>query len=211
MNAAHTSEVLRNGLARVLEVWRDRFGGAEDPLFWALKLELADVDLTVDPHDVAKQVPAGLSAEVMKSHRAVNAYFDNVRYALLDPLTKVWGTLANALRVAANIDSVTERQRQTFMFPAESLATFFRAAHHDIKVADALWHTFKPMPSADCQMLGALFNVHIDVRLDGQTVVNIVRVLGNEGPLTGEESEAFATLKNTGLVNAAFRGLRGQG
>jgi len=211
MNAAYTSEVLKNGITRVLDVWRDRFGGGEDPLYWGLRLKLADAEVDGDCQAVAKQVPASLQAEVMRSHRAVNAYFDNVRYALLDPLTKVWGTLANALRVAAGIDSVTERQRQTFAFPAESCATFFRAAHHDIKVADALWHTFKPMPSADCQTLAALFNVHIDVRLDGPTVINIVRVLGNEGPLTGEESEAFATLKNTGLVNAAFRGLRGQG
>jgi hypothetical protein len=160
---------------------------------------------------VARQVPSALSAEVLRLHREVNAYFDNVRYAMLDPPTQVWGTLANVLRVAAGVDSVTERQRATFAFSADSLATFFRAAHQDPKLAEALWQAFKPMPSADCQTLAALFNVNLDVKLDGATVISIVRVLGNEGPLTSEESQAFATLKHTGLVNAAFRGLRGHG
>ncbi len=211
MTAAHTSEVLRSGIARVLEIWRDRFSGADDPLYWALRLKLADADGADDCHAIARQVPSELSTEVLGAHREVNAYFDNVRYALLDPTTQVWGTLANVLRVAAGVDSVTERQRATFSFPAESLATFFSAAHHDTKIAESLWQAFKPMPAADCQTLAALFNVNLDVKLDGPTVVSIVRVLGNEGPLTSEESAAFATLKNTGLVNAAFRGLRGHG
>ena len=47
--------------------------------------------------------------------------------------------------------------------------------------------------------------------MDGQARGNIVRVPGNEGPMAGEESEAFAALKNTGLVNAALRCLPGQG
>ena len=210
MNAAHTSEVMTTGIKRTLDCWRDRFGGAEDPLYWALKLKLADAE-EVGSEAIVREIPARLQAEVLRAHQQVNAYFDNVRYALLDPLTQVWGTLVNALRVAANVNSVTARQREVFRFPAESLATFFRAAHHDIRVADALWHSFKPMPAPDCQTLAALLNVHIDARLDGATVLKIVRVLGNEGPLTSEESEALATLKNTGLVNAAFRGLRGQG
>jgi hypothetical protein len=206
MNAAHTSEVLKNGIGRVLDTWRDRFGGADDPLQWVLRSKLADAGgARPEP------VPAAMSAEVARSASAIGAYFDNVRYALLDPLTMVWGTLTNALRVAAGVDSVTDAQRATFSFPAESLAAFFRAAHHDLKVADALWHAFKPMPAADCQVLAALFNVHMDARLDGNTVVSLVRVLGNEGPLTSQEEQALGTLKNTGLAHAPFRGTRGGG
>jgi len=210
MNAAHTSEVLRKGIGKVLDTWRDRFGGADDALHWVLRLMLADAEQGRRGSGLDK-VPAKLSPDVKKAHQAIAAYFDNVRYALLEPLTMVWGTLTNALRVAAGVDSVTDSQRATFAFAADSLAAFFRAAHHDLKVADALWHAFKPMPAADCQTLAALFNVHMDARLDGPTVISLVRVLGNEGPLTSEEEQAFATLKNTGLANAAFRGMRGQG
>jgi hypothetical protein len=219
MTAAHTSEVLRSGIARVLEIWRERFSGGDDALYWALRLKLADADGADDCKAVAREIPAALSEAVLRSHDQVNAYFDNVRYALLDPPTKVWGTLANALRVAAGVDSVTESQRTTFAFStndasasgAASLATFFSAAHYDTKVAEALWNAFKPMPAADCQTLAALFNVNLDVKLDGPTVISIVRVLGNEGPLTSEESAAFEILRGTGLVNAAFQGVRGHG
>jgi hypothetical protein len=41
-------------------------------------------------------------------------------------------------------------------------------------------------------------------------VVALVRVLGNEGPLTSEEAQALATLQSTGLVSAAFVGIRSQ-
>jgi hypothetical protein len=211
MKAAHTSKVLRTGIATVLETWAGRFGGEEDRLYWALRLKLAAADGADDFTKVQRQVPAPLATEVLAAQRGIDGYFDNVRYALLDPLTQVWGTLANALRVAATVESVTERQRSTFAFAAESLAAFFRAAHAEAAVAESLWQAFKPMPAADCQTLAALFNVNLDVRLDGAMVISIARVLGNEGPLTSEESEAFATLKNTGLVNAAFRGLRGRG
>jgi hypothetical protein len=211
MKAAQTSKVLRSGIATVLATWSSKFSGQDDKLYWALRLKLASADGVEDLGSISKEVPKAIAAEVLAAQRGIDAYFDNVRYALLDPLTQVWGALANALRVAAGVESVTERQRATFNFAAESVAAFFRAAHAETQLAESLWQAFKPMPAADCQMLAALFNVNLDVKLDGPTVVSIARVLGNEGPLTSEESEAFATLKNSGLVNAAFRGLRGRG
>jgi len=207
MNAAHTSEVLRKGLARVLDLWRDRAGGANDPLHGVLRLLLADAggDRAAPIADEAR------ASEVARAHAAIRGYFDNVRYALLDPLTMVWGTVTNALRVAAGVDNVTEAQRLAFTFSTESLAAFVRAAHLDGHNADALWQTFKPMPAADCQMLAALFNPHLDARVDSATVLSLVRVLGNEGPLSTAEEQALATLRTSGLISAAFTGIRGQG
>jgi hypothetical protein len=207
----NTLDVLRKGIVRVLDVWRQRFGGADDALYWVLRLELADPDGPADRGEVLRQVPPSLAERVARSAREIDAYFDNVRYILLDPTTKVWGTLTNALRVAAGVDSVTEPQRATFDFPMASAAMFFRAAHSDARLAGGLSNAFKPMPAADCQTLAALFNPNLAVTIDAATVLAIVRLLGNEGPLTHEESAAFATLRDTGLVHAAFRGARGQG
>jgi hypothetical protein len=204
MNAAHTSDVLRKGLARALDLWRDRAGGANDPLHGVLRLLLADAG--GDPVG-AQAIPAASRT----SHATIRGYFDNVRYALLDPLTMVWGTITNALRVAAAVDNVTDAQRKAFTFSPESLTAFVRAAHLDGNNADALYQAFKPMPAADCQTLAALFNPHLDVRVDGATVLSLVRVLGNEGPLSSAEEQALATLKTSGLISAAFTGIRGQG
>jgi hypothetical protein len=41
-------------------------------------------------------------------------------------------------------------------------------------------------------------------------MLRLVRLLDAEGPLNDEESAALNTLSNTALVDAAFRGLRGQ-
>lgn len=197
-------ESLRTGMSRALDLWRDRLGGADDSLYWVLRLELGDAG------DARPMAPS-LMERVGKAHREIASYFDNVRYLLLDPTTKAWGTLTNALRVAAGVDSVTDAQRQSFSFPPESAAKFVRAAHHDPSLAGALAEAFKPMPAADCQTLAALFNINLDATVDAATVIAIVRLFGNEGPLTQEESVAFSVLRNTGLVGAAFHGTRGQG
>jgi hypothetical protein len=207
----NTLEVLRGGIVSVLDLWRERFGGAEDALYWVLRVELADPSGADGRRQVLRQVPAALADQVARSFQQIDAYFDNVRYVLLDPTTRVWGTLTNALRVVAGVETVTEKQRVTFTFDAESAARFFRAAHSDANLADRLTSAFKPMPAADCQTLAALFNPNLEVTIDAPTVLAIVRLLGNEGPLTHEESTAFATLRDTGLVNAAFRGTREQG
>jgi hypothetical protein len=123
----------------------------------------------------------------------------------------VWGTVTNALRVAAGVDSVTPLQRSVFSFSADSLAALFRAAHDERQVAETLWKAFRPMPAADCQTLAALLAPHMDARLDGPTVLSLTRVLGNEGPLTLDEAKAVNTLRGIGLIAAAHEGTRGQG
>ena len=201
MPLAETSEALTRGLARILDIWRDRQDGARDPLQGVLRLQLADAMGASGGGDTP-------SPEVRKAHDAIRGYYDNVRYALLDPLAMVWGTLANAVRVAAAVDSVTPTQRAVFAFDASSLAAFFRAAHSELAIAESLWRAFRPMPAADCQTLAALFNPHMDARPDGAMIIAVARVLGNEGPLTSEEAHAVATLRTTGLINAAFVGIR---
>jgi hypothetical protein len=196
-----TSDLLLGGLGRILDLWRDRAGGADHVLYGVLRAQLADA--TGAP-------PPSASAEVTRAHDAIRGYYDNVRYAILSPTAMVWGTLTNALRVAAGIDSVTPTQRATFSFAPESLAAFVRAAHHDGALADALCNAFRPMPAADCQVLAALFDVHVDARLDASAILGVVRVLGNEGPLTSAEAQAARTLESAGLSIAAFAGARGR-
>jgi hypothetical protein len=203
------ADVLCEGLSTTLETWQDRFGGTDDLLFWTLSLKLAQTRGGADR--VLRRVPGHLSPEVARIQRAINQYFDNIRYALLDPLTQVWGTLVNALRVAAQVDSVTPAQRQTFQFPVQSLVNFFRAAHQTMPVCEQLHHAFRPMPAPDCQMLAALLNVHVDFATGVDTLLRLVRLLATEGPLTAEESEAFGVLSHTGLIDAAFRGMRRAG
>jgi hypothetical protein len=198
------SELLRTGLARILDLWRDTEGGARDPLQGVLRLQLA----TATGRRLGS-ARADTDVEVARAYDTIQHYFDNVRYALLNPVAMVWGTVTNALRVAAGVDSVTPTQRAVFAFSADSLAAFLRAAHTEPGLAEALWRAFRPMPAADCQTLAALLDPHLDAHLDGPTVIALVRVLGNEGPLTTEEQEAIATLRSTGLISAAFAGIRG--
>jgi hypothetical protein len=127
---------------------------------------------------------------------------------MLDPITQVWGVLVNALRVASGAE-VTALQRETFAFSVGSVVTFFQAARDRMEVADALHHVFRPMPAPECQTLAALFNVHVPAKIDEKSIARIVRLLDAEGPLTAEEQEAVAVLTDTGLIQAAFRGLRG--
>jgi hypothetical protein len=202
MTPSDTSEILRAGLARILDLWRDREGGAGDLLHGVLALQLATA---------RRERPPASSPEVTQAYTAIRGYYDNVRYALLDPTAMIWGTVTNALRVAAGVDSVTALQRSVFSFSADSLAALFRAAHDERSLAEALWRAFRPMPAADCQTLAALLAPQMDARLDGQTVLTLVRVLGNEGPLTLDEAQAMAMLRNIGLIDAAFSGTRGQG
>lgn len=199
---ADSSDVLRSGLARILDLWRDRGDGARDALCGVLRVQLADAMGAAPPSDVPP--------EVRRAHDAIRGYYDNVRYALLDPLAMAWGTVTNALRVAAGVDSVTAAQRAAFAFPPASIAAFFRAAHTELVTAEPLWRAFRPMPAADCQTLAALFNPHMDARLDEPTLLSLVRVLGNEGPVTSEEARAAHTLESAGLISAAFVGIRGR-
>lgn len=203
------SIVLADGLAKTLDTWREKLGGEDELLYWALTLKLAQC--RGGTQAVLASVPAHLSAEILRIHRSINQYFDNVRYALMDPLTQVWGTLVNALRVAAGVPSVTDAQKRTFQFPVKSLVTFFRAAHQQPPVCEQLHGAFKPMPAPDCQMLAALLDVNLEFATGEHSLLKLVQLLSAEGPLTAEESEAFAVLSQSGLIGAAFKGMRRAG
>jgi hypothetical protein len=203
------SIVLAEGLGKVLDTWNEKLGGDDDLLYWALTLKLAQCRGGTSAE--LGRVPAHLSAEVLRIHRSINQYFDNIRYALLDPLTQVWGTLVNAIRVAGRVPSVTDAQKRTFQFPVKSLVNFFRAAHQLPPVCEQLHGAFKPMPAPDCQMLAALLNVNLDFATGEQSILKLVQLLSAEGPLTAEESEAFAILSQSGLIGAAFKGMRRAG
>ena len=200
MRSAPSSDLLRSGLGRVLDTWRDRFDGANDLLQGVLRLQL---------NDVMGLTPPATSPEVRRAYDAIRGYYDNVRYAILSPTAMVWGTVSNALRVAAGVDSVTATQRSAFSFPEVSLVAFVRAAQHDTAVAESLCSAFRPMPAADLQALAALLDPHLDTR-DASTILAVVRVLGNEGPLTSTEAQAAQTLESVGLIGAAFSGIRGR-
>lgn len=207
MHPDHTQEALRRGMAATLEAYEKKYDGDRDVFYWVLRLKQAEVDAAAAAS--IETVPVDLQKAVRAAHERVNRYFDNVRYAMLEPITQLWGTVVNAVRVAAGIDRTTSRQREVFAFPLDSIVRFFLAARDRMEVADALFHAFKPMPAPECQALAALFNVHVDVRLDADSVAKIVRLLDAEGPLSDEETQALTLLKNTGLVHAAFKGLRG--
>jgi hypothetical protein len=202
------SRLLREGLKAALATWSAR-GGEQELLYWVLCIKLERTQAGIER--ITRRIPLDLSAEVQRRTRAINQYFGNVRFALLDPLTQVWGTLVNALRAAANVDSVTSVQAETFDFSVRSLLALFRAAHEDMAMCEQLHLAFRPMPAPDCQMLAALFNVHIDLALDEDELRSLVRLLSAEGPLTAEENEAFAVLSRSGLTYAAFRGMRRAG
>ena len=203
-----TSEILRRGLKQTLDAWGPRAAG--DPLYWMLRLQLAETGLSpgVAVGDVTAQVPAPSRELVTKLFRDATTYFDDVRYTTLEPVTQLWGTVVNALRVAAGSPRATAGQRAVFRFGPESLVAFFRGARERMEVADELFHVFKAMPTPECQALAALLNVHVDAVLEVDTLRRLVRLLDHEGPMSDEEKDDLSSLSATHLVNAAFRGLR---
>jgi hypothetical protein len=206
MPTKNTSEILLDGMRATLDVWATRFGGKREPLYWLLRLKVAQNGGGIE--SVLIEIPEEVKGAVTERLREARRYWDNIRYASLDRVTQLWGTIVNSVRVAASSDRATDRQRAVFAFPAESLVSFFRAARERMEVADALYHAFKPMPAPECQALAALLNVHVQAPLDADTLCRLVRLLDAEGPLTEAESADLASLVNTHLVDAAFRGLR---
>ncbi|HWM84588.1 MAG TPA: hypothetical protein VNO33_02095 [Kofleriaceae bacterium] len=204
---ADTSLILFDGMRSSLESWASRFQGDRDLLYWLLRATVADI-ATGDSSLDLKRVPADLREALAARRQGTAAYWSDVRYTSLEPVTKLWGTIVNAVRVAAESGRATEVQKRVFDFPADSLVRFFQAAREHMEVADSLYHAFKAMPAPECQALAALLNVHVDARLDAATMVRLVRLLDHEGPMTREEMEALASISNTHLVDAAFSGLR---
>jgi hypothetical protein len=198
-----TAAVLATGLDTILQTWAGR-GGERDPFYWMLRIERARAD--GDEGEVLAQVPPAFAADVRRRHADIVAYWHNVRYALLDPLAAVWGTVVNALRVAAGVDSVTPEQARAFTVPIESLTSFVRSARDAGGVTDDLYDVFRPMPAPDCQALAALF--HPSATVDVRTLVGLTRMLSAEGPLTAAEAEALSLLAASGLAQFAFQGAR---
>jgi hypothetical protein len=203
-----TSEILLRGLKNTLDAWAPRANG--DPLYWVLRLQLSETGLApgVAVGDVTAQVSPAAREGVVRLFRDLTTYFDDVRYATLEPVTQLWGTIVNGLRVAADSARATVGQRAVFRFSPESLVAFFRGARERMEVADELYHVFKAMPTPECQALAALLNVHVDAVLDVDTMRRLVRLLDHEGPMSDEEKDDLHSLSATHLVNAAFRGLR---
>jgi hypothetical protein len=204
------SESLLSGFESALDNWASRFDGERDSLYWVLRVKVAETNGGPGRHSVLAAVADDLKRDVHDHLEADAKYWDNVRYANLDRVTQLWGVVVNSVRVAANSHMATDVQKKVFAYPVESLVAFFRSARERMEVADQLFHCFKPMPAPECQTLAALLNVHAVARLDAEILTRLVRLLDDEGPLTDEESAALDTLANTGLVDAAFRGLRGE-
>lgn len=216
------SAVLLNGLHGGLDRWAAREGSAVDALYWVLRLQLAETGLdhgSAVP-DVLARVPGERRDDVQRAFRAAATYFDDIRYAALSPVAQVWGTVVNAMRVAADSNRATATQRQTFAFGAEAVVKLFRALRADVESADRLHRTFRAMPAPECQAMAAILNVDLDrspsrsaaeSELDVETMGRLVRLLDHEGPMSPEEQAYLASLSPATLVDAAFAGLRSRG
>jgi hypothetical protein len=210
------SEVLLRGIRSALDGWAARAGNTVDPLYWVLRLQLAETGLepTSSVGDVAARVPADQRESVIRTFKAASAYFDDIRYVSLEPVTQVWGTVVNALRVAAGSNRATPVQRQVFVFAPDALVRLFVALRADKRHADELYHVYKAMPAPECQALAALLNVDNgagDAVLDADTMMRLIRLLDHEGPMSEAEQSDLASLSRTQLVSAAFSGLRSRG
>lgn len=202
-----TSEVLFEGMRAALGSWAAKLGGERDALYWLLTMKIAEIE-GGDPRAGLGGVEAALRSEVESRRAGCDGYWNDVRYSSLEPVTQLWGTIVNAVRVAANSDRATDAQRQVFDFPAESLVAFFRATRERMQVADSLYHAFKAMPAPECQALAALLNVHVDAPLDAALMCRLVRLLDHEGPMSATEAADLDAISNTNLVDAAFSGSR---
>src|SRR5262245_56473564 len=110
-----TSETMLRGMRAALDTWAAKNGTSVEPLYWVLRLQLAETGLEPGTvvGDVASRITEGRD-EILRQFRAASAYFDDIRYATLEPVTQVWGTVVNSLRVAANSNRATAGQRQVF-------------------------------------------------------------------------------------------------
>lgn len=213
MQYTDTSAILLEGMRSALDAWAGKLDDdTPQHLYWRLRLRMAEHGFAagdISPADIKKQIPTSIRAEVLCGFEAATEYWDDIRYASLEPVTQLWGTIVNGVRVAAGSDRATEVQKRVFKFPAAAVLAFFRATRERMEVADALYHAFKPMPAPECQALAALLNINVIGRLDVDGMCRLVRLLDNEGPLSAAEQEVLSSLSTTSLVDAAFSGLRG--
>jgi hypothetical protein len=206
MGLTDVSKVLFDGMRSTLSTWAAR-DGRSDALYWVLRIKIAELDAT-DSLAIPNDIPAAIRDTVLGHRRRAQEYWDDVRYAALDPVTVLWGTIVNAVRVVADSDRATPVQKQVFDYAADSLVRFFRASRDRMPVADSLYHAFKAMPAPECQAMAALLNVHVQAPLDVDTMCRLVRLLDSEGPMSADEASDLQAISNTHLVDAAFRGLR---
>lgn len=209
MSLTDTSQELHSSMTEILNIWGEKHGGTSQALYWHLRARDAHIsggDVSAVLSEIEEPV---VRADVSKSLTLSADYWADVRYSSLEPVTMLWGTIVNALRVAAKSDRATERQQEVFNFSASELLAFFGAARDRMELADGLHHLFRAMPAPECQAMAALLNVHVDARFDETLMCRLVRLLDHEGPMSAEENRDLTALSNTGLVNASFSGLRG--
>lgn len=209
MGLTNTAQLLHDSMSAILDTWGSKNDGKSHRLFWLLRAQDADLkgeDVTAVLRSISESV---LRADVTKLVSLSADYWADVRYSSLEPVTKLWGTIVNSLRVAAKTGRATERQSSVFKFEASSVLAFFCAARDRMELADGLYHVFRAMPAPECQAMAALLNVHVDARLDETLMCRIARLLDSEGPMSPEENSDLASLSNTDLVHATFSGLRG--
>lgn len=209
MSLTDTSERLHSSMMAILATWSSKYDGQSEPLYWLLRAQEA----SISGHNVAAVLaevedPA-VKAKVSQLLDKSASYWADVRYSSLEPVTRLWGTIVNSMRVAADTGRATEAQREIFDFSPTSVLSFFRSAWDRMEIADGLYHVFRAMPAPECQAMAALLNVHVDARIDEELMCRVIRLLDHEGPMTADETAALDALSNTDLIFATFSGLRG--
>lgn len=209
MALTDTSKLLHNSMTEILDTWGAKYDGTTQPLYWLLLAKAAEIGGADVAGVLAKITDIKVKEQVAKRLSASADYWADIRYSSLEPVTMLWGTIVNSIRVAAKTGRVGDKQREIFDYSPASLLAFFQAARDRMEVADGLYHVFRAMPAPECQAMAALLNVHIDARLDEAVMCRLVRLLDHEGPMTLEETQDLDSLSRTHLVNATFCGLRG--
>ncbi len=209
MSLSDTSQQLQSSMTTILNTWESSYGGSSEPMYWLLRAQEAEIaGLAVS--SVLDSIEASAVRETMNEQvKASSEYWADVRYASLEPVTMLWGTIVNCLRVAAQTGRATDKQRVVFPFSPKTVLAFFQSAWDNPTIADDLYHVFRAMPAPECQAMAALLNVHVDAVLDENVMCRLVRLLDHEGPMSEEELQDLTAFSNTHLVRATFRGMRG--
>src|SRR5262245_58103200 len=107
MPMADTSLILFDGMRSALDSWAARFQGERDLLYWLLRLTVSEI-ATGDSGSDAARVPPDLREPLLTRRLSTSAYWSDVRYTTLEPVTQLWGTIVNAVRVAAQSGRATD-------------------------------------------------------------------------------------------------------
>ncbi len=209
MNLTNTSQLLHESMTAILGTWSTKFEGRSEPLYWLLRAQEAAISGGDVGAVLAEIDDAALQSQVSALLHKCSSYWADVRYSTLEPVTRLWGTIVNSMRVAAKTGRATEAQNDIFDFTPTSVFDFFRSSWDRMEVADALYHVFRAMPAPECQAMAALLNVHVDARFDEELMCRVIRLLDHEGPMSPDEMAALDALSNTDLIFATFSGLRG--